>query len=150
MSDYVCNLQECCTLILLSCPWYQGIKIKLRQRVWSSHPPESALEDEPALQTLVSNSHPGTPVISSGHSVVREKRNKEDGEKIHGLEYFLPVVCLASLASHLVFLLESAAFSWEGASHKAPLPRPSQNINYGFCCIIRVWSPELIDGSCLA
>lgn len=55
--------------------------MKLRQRVWTSHHPESALEDEPALQTLVSNSHPEALVISSGHSVIRERRIKGEGEK---------------------------------------------------------------------
>lgn len=30
------------------------------------------MEDEAALQTLVSNSHPETLVISSGHSVIKE------------------------------------------------------------------------------
>jgi len=38
------------------------------------------MEDEPALQTLVT-SHPETVVICSAHSVIREGKKKEYDEK---------------------------------------------------------------------
>lgn len=68
------------------------------------------MEDEPALQTLVSDSHPETLGISSGHSVIRERRNKGDDEKNTWTSVFLTNYLLALIGKSPGVLGECCIF----------------------------------------
>lgn len=99
-------------------------------RVCAGHCPQKAMAEELALQTC------RTDVASRGWSHLfrtlsdHGRQKKEEDEKIRGIEYLLAIICLASLASHLVFL-ESFLFLWEIAVCSVPLPRPRSE--YSWC-----------------